>query len=128
MVQHLESHKLIAKEQYGFVKGRSCLTNMLETLDDITSNLDKGQELDMVFVDYRKTFDSVPHRRLLHKIKSYDFGEVYTNWITDFYPIGNKEYELEDNSRNPRTSQVGYPKARSWSLFCSFCLSMTFQR
>ena len=38
MVNHLDIHKLIAKEQHGFVKGRSCLTNLLETLDDITNS------------------------------------------------------------------------------------------
>ena len=35
--------QLIAKEQHGFVKGRSCLTNLLETLDDITNSLDEGE-------------------------------------------------------------------------------------
>ena len=43
MVQHLDKHKLMSIEQHGFVKGRSCLTNLLETLDDITSSLDEGE-------------------------------------------------------------------------------------
>ena len=37
MLSHLDSHKLIAKEQHGYVKNKSCLTNLLETLDDVTS-------------------------------------------------------------------------------------------
>lgn len=84
MVQHLDINKLVAKEQHGFVKGRSCLTNLLETFDDITCSLDEGEGLDIIFLDYKKAFDSVPHKRLLHKVKSYGFGEVYTNWIKDF--------------------------------------------
>lgn len=84
MVKHLETNKLIMKEQHGFVKGRSCLTNLLETLDDITNSLDEGEGLDMIYLDYRKAFDSVPHKRLIHKVQNYGFGDTYINWLKDF--------------------------------------------
>ena len=45
MLSHLEYYKLIAEEQHGFVKNKSCLTNLLETLDA----LDNGEGLDMFF-------------------------------------------------------------------------------
>ena len=44
---------------------RSCLTNLLETLEKWTEYLDAGYGLDVVYLDYRKAFDTVPHRRLL---------------------------------------------------------------
>ena len=84
MLSHLESHKLIAEEQHGFVKNKSCLTNLLETLDDVTSALDSGEGLDMVFLDYKKAFDSVPHQRLVHKLKSYGFGDRIIQWVANF--------------------------------------------
>ena len=38
----------------------------------------------MIYLDYRKAFDSVPHKRLIHKVKNYGFGDTYINWIKDF--------------------------------------------
>ena len=57
--------------QHGFTRNKSCLTNLLETLEDITSCLDNGEEVDLVFLDYRKAFDSFPHKRLIHKLSRY---------------------------------------------------------
>ena len=54
MLSHLESHKLNAVEQHGFVMNKSYLTNLLETLDDITSASDDGDVLDMIFLTIRK--------------------------------------------------------------------------
>lgn len=92
MMEHLETHKLVSKEQHGFVKGKSCLTNLLETLDDITSSLDEGEGMDMVFLDYKKAFDTVPHKRLLYKVGKYGFGDIYINWIKDF--LTNRKQSL----------------------------------
>jgi len=69
LIKHLEANELLCKQQHGFRKGRSCLTNLLEMLE--TQALDDGYGLDVVYLDYRKTFDSVPHQRLLQKLKEF---------------------------------------------------------
>ncbi|MES9880231.1 MAG: reverse transcriptase domain-containing protein [Sedimenticola sp.] len=81
---HFDSHNLISSEQHGFVKRKSCLTNLLETLDDITSALDNGEGMDMIFLDYSKAFDSVAPRRLIHKVERYGIGGNILRWIEDF--------------------------------------------
>ena len=60
------------------------MTNLLETLEAITSCLDNGEGVDLVFLDYGKAFDSVLHKNLIHKLSKYGFGETFTKWITDF--------------------------------------------
>ena len=69
----LESNELLCREQHGFRSGRSCLTNLLEALENWTQTLDEGCGLDVVYsyLDYRKAFDSVPHRRLIEKLKTF---------------------------------------------------------
>ena len=62
LMKFLESNDLLCKEQHGFRSGRSCLTNLLEALENWTKALDEGYGLDVVYLDYRKAFDSVPHR------------------------------------------------------------------
>ena len=80
----LEDHELLSESQHGFMRGRSCLTNLLESLEEWTATLDEGYGLDIVFLDYRKAFDSVPHKRLIEKLKTFGIKGQLLNWIEDF--------------------------------------------
>ena len=68
MSTFLEAHDGISKEQHGFITGRSCLTILLETLEEWTAAFDEGYGIDVIYLDYKKAFDSVPHQRLLSKL------------------------------------------------------------
>lgn len=57
--------------QHGFVYGKSCLANSLETVEEITNFLDRGHDVDLIYLDFCKAFDSVPHSRLLIKLQSF---------------------------------------------------------
>ena len=59
----------ISYHQHGFVKSKSCLTNLLETMDSILEILDQGSSVDILYFDFKKAFDRVPHNRLLLKLK-----------------------------------------------------------
>ena len=56
--------KLLSKQQNEFAKSKSCTTNLLETLDFISSSLDKGCPVDVILLDFAKAFDTVPHKKL----------------------------------------------------------------
>jgi len=55
---------LILNSQHGFHKGRSCLSNLLVFLDKVTGSIDSGEAVDVIFMDFAKAFDKVPHIRL----------------------------------------------------------------
>ena len=61
ILDHLEKHGFENVNQHRFTEGKSCLTNLLETLEDITTIVDEGNSVDMIYLDYAKGFDSVPH-------------------------------------------------------------------
>ena len=65
IVVHLNTFNLINTTQHGFRKGRSCLTNLLEYLETVTKFLDDGCPVDVIYLDFAKAFDKVPHARLL---------------------------------------------------------------
>jgi hypothetical protein len=69
VVDHLERNNLVRATQHGFRKGRSCLTNLLEFLDKVTRHLDEEDCVDVIFMDFAKAFDKVPHGRLIDKVK-----------------------------------------------------------
>ena len=59
----------ISPQQHGFVKGKSCLSNLLETMDCIMELLEEGIPVDVLYFDFKKAFDRVPHKRLLLKLQ-----------------------------------------------------------
>ena len=65
LVEHLEANGPLKGTQHGFRKGRSCLTNLLSFLDRVMEELDNGGSVDVVYLDFAKAFDKVPHQRLL---------------------------------------------------------------
>ena len=70
MIQFLLQNKLICSSQHGFLPGRSTLTNLLEYLETLTRLVDEGHEVDVLYLDFRKSFDVVPKERLLVKMSS----------------------------------------------------------
>ena len=53
-------------------------------MDDWTAQLDSGGQVGVIYTDFAKAFDTVPHQRLLLKIKTYNIDTDLLLWITDF--------------------------------------------
>ena len=63
---------------------KNSLTNLLESLENWTKAPDDGFGLDIVYLDCRKAFDSVLHRRLLEKLKTFDLSGKLIKWLDSF--------------------------------------------
>ena len=81
MVDFLVKHQLLNSSQHGFLKARSCLRNMLCFFEEITNWIDVGSPADIIYLDFQKAFDKVPHQRLLLKLKAHGIGDNITDWI-----------------------------------------------
>jgi endonuclease/exonuclease/phosphatase family metal-dependent hydrolase len=81
---HLDRNNLLTDAQYGFRNRRSTVLQLLKVLDHWTELLDEGKCLDVLYLDFSKAFDTVPHKRLLHKLEAYGIKGNMLNWITDF--------------------------------------------
>ena len=89
-LDHLIDNGFISDHQHGFVPGRSCSTQLLEVLDKWTDILDRGGDIDVVYLDLAKAFDSVPHNRLLLKLESYGVKGTLLDWMKNFL-IGRRQ-------------------------------------
>ena len=67
MMDFLIKHKLINPSQHGFLKAKSCLTNLLCFFEEITKCVDDGSPVDVIYLNFKKAFDKVPHQRLISK-------------------------------------------------------------
>jgi ribonucleases P/MRP protein subunit RPP40 len=84
IVDHLECNGLIKGSQHGFRRGRSCLTNLLSFLDCVTHWMDDGNCADIIYLDFAKAFDKVPHCRLLYKLRQYGIDGKLGDWIASW--------------------------------------------
>ena len=81
VVSHLNQYNLINKSQHGFTRGKSCLTNLLDFFEVVTKELDEGNNVDLIYLDFSKAFDKVPYKRLFTKLESHGISGNILNWI-----------------------------------------------
>ena len=71
IINHLENYDILFANQHGFRKKYSCETQLILTVEDLARSIDNGDQMDMIILDFSKSFDKVPHRRLLSKLEFY---------------------------------------------------------
>lgn len=104
------ANNLFSKSQHGFRSGRSCTTQLLEFLEDVTTALDNGEDVDVIYLDFCKAFDKVPHKRLLKKLWGYGIrGNIYA-WILDFLSDRKQYVRISGNSSEPVMVTSGVPQ------------------
>ena len=84
-------NNVICPEQHGFVPNRSTSTNLAVYHSFVSSALDGGQQVDTVYTDYRKAFDTVDHSVLLRKLSLWGFGGSLLTWIKS-YLTGREQF------------------------------------
>ena len=85
LINYLRQHRLITKDQHGFLTKKSIATNLLESLNNYwTLNIEKKNHQSVVYIDFAKAFDSVCHNKLLLKLTAYGICSSLLNWISSF--------------------------------------------
>ena len=122
IMNHMKINSLFSYKQFGFLSGRSKTLQLLNVVDDWTEALDNGHIIDIIYTDFQKAIDSVPHNRLLSKIKSYGIEGNILNWINTFLNNRRQHVLINGTCSEWKRSSVGFPRAVSW---CQYYLSYT---
>ncbi|MFZ2538708.1 MAG: reverse transcriptase family protein [Oscillospiraceae bacterium] len=95
IMNFLVKNNLLSNRQYGFIKGRSTMLQLLHMLDKWTTYLEEGGQVDAIYTDFEKAFDKVPHKRLISKLHSYGLNSALVNWIKSF--LCNRKQRIRVN-------------------------------
>ena len=95
IIKHLTDNSLLPTNQYGFLQGRSTLSQLFSQVETITRVLVSGTNLDSVYTDFAKAFDKVDHALLFTKIKNLRIGGKVGAWLHTF--LSNRTQQVSAN-------------------------------
>ena len=110
LVDFLVKNNLIYPSEYGLLKARTCLTNMLRFFEDVTKWGDEGSPVDIIYVDFKKAFDKVPHQRLRLKLKVHCIGSGMINWIEKWLIDRRQRVVVDGEVSNRKSDLSGVPQ------------------
>lgn len=84
MVTFLNEGDTLNKNQHGFTKNKSCLTNLLTFIEYVSEEVDLGHPVDVLYLDFKKAFDTVPLDLLVYKLKAYGVDDRVLRWIENW--------------------------------------------
>ena len=82
--RHLSANSIITQHQHGFQRGLSCETQLISVINDWAKVLNTHGQVDVIFLDFAKAFDTVPHERPLLKAHYYGIRGKLNIWLRAF--------------------------------------------
>ena len=110
IMSHLNSNNILIENQHGFRAGHSCATQLLTLTEDILHALDQKKQVDIILLDFAKAFDTVPHQRLLKKLKHYGMINDILNWIKAWLTDWTQHVLLKGESSPSKIVTSGVPQ------------------
>ena len=110
LCSYLEENKLLSQSQFGFRKGRSTSTALIDFTDRILENMDSGQVTGAVFLDLRKAFDTVDHLILVHKLKNLGVTGKSLAWFNSYLTGRCQQTVCGDAISPPANIIMGVPQ------------------
>ncbi|EYB91618.1 hypothetical protein Y032_0204g1899 [Ancylostoma ceylanicum] len=110
LMDHLEKNAIISQYQHGFQKGKSTVTAVLQALNDWTTSYELNKSVDVVYLDFCKAFDKVPHTKLIYKLGVIGVHPRIIAWIQAF--LEGRQFCVRVNSAlsQPRPVRCGVPQ------------------
>jgi len=109
----LKNNALVRHSHHGFTKWKSWLTNLITFYNKVTHLVDEGKAVDVVFLDFSKAFDTVPHSIPLDKLSNCGMISYTVRWVKNWLVCGAQMVVVTGHQRcssglNSRASSVQY--------------------
>lgn len=109
-IKFFEINRLLNMYQAGFRKGNSCESALQTVLMNWKSALSQKKLVAVVFLDFRRAFETVDRRLLLEKLRKYGLRGDVLDWFREYIMNRCQETRYMDNTSSARESQYGVPQ------------------
>ena len=109
-MSYFTSLNILNPLQHGFRSNHSCQTQLVNFIDEIQRSMNAPQQSDLLFIDFSKAFDIVPHRRLLNKLKFYGIQGSLLQWISSWLTERHRRVMVNGKSSNVISVKSGIPQ------------------
>nr|CAD2209536.1 unnamed protein product [Meloidogyne enterolobii] len=110
IVQFMHDNDLFSNDQFGFIKNRSTMTQLITTLEDWYDAIMGKKNIDCIYIDFKKAFDSVPHDLLINKLYRIGIRGKILRWISAFLSDRTFRVKINDTLSKPRNIKSGVPQ------------------
>lgn len=91
MLDFFEENNLLSNNQHGFRRGRSCISQLIAHFERILDELQKGCNVDVIYLDFSKAFDKLDFNTLLTKLKRFGICDKLGRWLHSFL-VGREQF------------------------------------
>ena len=100
IMNHGENNNILYPLQHGFRRGRSCETQLIEFIDDLSSNLQKNQQTDVIIMDFAKALVKFVRASWYINYITMAFGVKSINGSRTGSPTGNNVWLSREKSHS----------------------------
>ena len=121
-MKYLMSNNILTDKQFGFMRGRSTILQLLKVVEKLSEILDRGGVVDVIYCDFMKVFDTVPQQRLTERLIHYGMGDPILSWIKVF--LSNRKQQANVNGCKSKIFDVisGVPQRSVLGLIIIFII------
>jgi hypothetical protein len=122
LTNHINSVRPLSTWQFGSRAGRSTVTNLLACDATIVKYIDRKVSFDIIWFDFKRAFDKVPHDLLLYSLENLNMLPSTLNWFASFLHGRTQRVIISHSSSATCDVTSGVPQGSvlSPTLFCIY--------